>query len=83
MILAPKISHTFLSEGRSVLALLTGSEITLFFRCSEGSIALTKVDFPTPECPENILLFTDHHFFQLFYPFISVEETRRHLYPIS
>jgi hypothetical protein len=55
MILAPKISHTFLSEGRSVLALLTGSEITLFFRCSEGSIALTKVDFPTPECPENIL----------------------------
>jgi hypothetical protein len=77
IILASKTSHTFL-QSSGVLPLLCLPQKLFCFKCKEGSMAFTNVDFPTPECPENILTLPIISSFNLSIPFISVEETRKH-----
>ena len=53
--------------------------IKLVFKFNPGSNVFTKVDLPTPECPENIETLSFIKAFNSSIPFSSFAETRRHL----
>ena len=78
IILASKVKSYISANVVVCCPCMLCSEITFVFNCKLGSSALTKVDFPTPECPENMLTLPIISAFNSSIPFISVEETRKH-----
>ena len=82
----PGVSIIFASNDKSYISAkvvvccpcLLCSEIVFVFNNKLGSNAFTKVDFPTPECPENMVILSTISSFNLSTPLFWVEETRKH-----